>query len=325
MWILPKQLTQSNGSLATVETISDLNECSRICASSLLARSKSSQSKTFLRRWKQDTWRRLPYGRIAKPSLGNHLLIERIFSSRPILASHLAQPVNGKAPMTSGTYGHTFTDGYYAPDLFSSSLRTSKDTYRWDSPQSSAIWKKEVTKRRGEYSARLKSGHPMSVKGSSSLQLWVTPNSRDWKDTFGQTAMRKDQKTRIDQLPRQIFAIGGGLYSQTNVDSARTAMRLFARAAKHTTQNAPAQDQLRTGSSSLSAEKRFTEGQKPDGPITQQSSKRQSSRPEPLPRVNMNWVEMLMGLPIGWTEPDCLATELSQPRQSAPSASFLAS
>jgi len=166
MWILPKTLTQSNGSLATVETISDLNECSRICASSLLVRSKSSPSKTFLRRWKQDTWRRLPFGRIAKPSLGNHSLIERIFLSRPILASHLAQPANGKAPTTSGTYGHTFTDGYYAPDLFSSSLRTSKDTYRWDSPQSSAIWKKEVTRRRGEYSARLKSGRLIKERES---------------------------------------------------------------------------------------------------------------------------------------------------------------
>lgn len=202
MWILPKTLTQSNGSLATVETISDLNECSRICASSLLVRSKSSPSKTFLRRWKQDTWRRLPFGRIAKPSLGNHSLIERIFSSRPILASHLAQPANGKAPTTSGTYGHTFTDGYYAPDLFSSSLRTSKDTYRWDSPQSSAIWKKEVTRRRGEYSARLKSGRLIKERESSS---WPTSSARDWKDSAQIHAkIRRDGKSRMDTLGRVV-------------------------------------------------------------------------------------------------------------------------
>lgn len=205
MWILPKTLTQSNGSLATVETISDLNECSRICASSLLVRSKSSPSKTFLRRWKQDTWRRLPFGRIAKPSLGNHSLIERIFSSRPILASHLAQPANGKAPTTSGTYGHTFTDGYYAPDLFSSSLRTSKDTYRWDSPQSSAIWKKEVTRRRGEYSARLKSARLIKERESSS---WPTSSARDWKDSAQIHAkIRKDGKSRMDTLGRVVCEI----------------------------------------------------------------------------------------------------------------------
>jgi hypothetical protein len=178
MWILPKTLTQSNGSLATAETISDLNECSQICASSLLVRSKSSPSKTFLRRWKQDSWRRLPYGRIAKPSLGNHSLIERTFSSRPILVNHSAQPASDKAPTTSGISGHTFTDGYYAPDLFSSSSKTSKDTYRWDSPQSSAIWKKEVTKRRGEYSARVKLARRTSGKEFSS---WPTATMQDGK------------------------------------------------------------------------------------------------------------------------------------------------
>ncbi len=179
MWILPKTLTQSNGSLATAETISDLNECSQICASSLLVRSKSSPSKTFLRRWKQDSWRLLPYGRIAKPSLGNHSLIERTFSLRPILAPHSAQPASDKALKTSGISGHTFTDGYYAPDLFSSSSRMSKDTYRWDSPQSSAIWKKEVIKRRGAFSARLKLAR--LIKGSGSLS-WPTATATDSSD-----------------------------------------------------------------------------------------------------------------------------------------------
>jgi len=36
---------------------------------------------------------------------------------------------------------------------------------------------------------------------------WVTPNSRDWKDTSGQTTKRKDGRSRIDQLPRQAYQI----------------------------------------------------------------------------------------------------------------------
>ena len=35
---------------------------------------------------------------------------------------------------------------------------------------------------------------------------WVTPSSRDWKDSPGMTAERKDGRSRIDQLPRQMAA-----------------------------------------------------------------------------------------------------------------------
>ena len=36
---------------------------------------------------------------------------------------------------------------------------------------------------------------------------WVTPTSRDWKDSAGMTAQR-DGKERLDQLPRQAFTCG---------------------------------------------------------------------------------------------------------------------
>lgn len=39
--------------------------------------------------------------------------------------------------------------------------------------------------------------------------LWTTPSSRDWKDTPGMTAERKDGKNRNDQLPRQAFGQEG--------------------------------------------------------------------------------------------------------------------
>lgn len=34
---------------------------------------------------------------------------------------------------------------------------------------------------------------------------WTTPSSRDWKDTQGMKMQRSDGKTRLDQLPRQVF------------------------------------------------------------------------------------------------------------------------
>lgn len=36
---------------------------------------------------------------------------------------------------------------------------------------------------------------------------WTTPNTRDWKDTIGMHASRRDGKSRFDQLPRQVFGL----------------------------------------------------------------------------------------------------------------------
>jgi hypothetical protein len=60
------------------------------------------------------------------------------------------------------------------------SLKMSKDTFRWDSPQSSVIWKNWVTKVRSEYSARVKLAQSTKGKECSS---WPTANTRDWKDS----------------------------------------------------------------------------------------------------------------------------------------------
>jgi len=44
-----------------------------------------------------------------------------------------------------------------------------------------------------------------NLTSAAQAALWITPTSRDWKDTIGMVAQRKDGKQRIDQLPRQVF------------------------------------------------------------------------------------------------------------------------
>ena len=52
-------------------------------------------------------------------------------------------------------------------------------------------------------------GGPMQgtdrLPGAAYLAGWVTPAARDWKDTPGMTLRRKDGRSRIDLLPRQVF------------------------------------------------------------------------------------------------------------------------
>ena len=60
------------------------------------------------------------------------------------------------------------------------------------------------------YSGKNPDGTPkicLKLPGTVLLAGWVTPTSRDWKDSAGMTAQR-DGKDRVDQLPRQAYTAG---------------------------------------------------------------------------------------------------------------------
>ena len=49
----------------------------------------------------------------------------------------------------------------------------------------------------------------------AALEGWVTPSTRDWKDTPGMATEREDGRSRLDQLPRQA-ALAGWITPQTH-------------------------------------------------------------------------------------------------------------
>lgn len=55
--------------------------------------------------------------------------------------------------------------------------------------------------------ARKEAGRQPNLQDFAVLAAWVTPTSRDWKDSAGMTAQR-DGKERLDQLPRQAYTCG---------------------------------------------------------------------------------------------------------------------
>ena len=180
MWIIPNNLQLSNGAPDTEAFISDLNEQSQICASSLMVRSKPSPARTWSQKWRRDSWTRHLSGRILKPSHHKSFVTEWTCLWPVIPASHSAQQGNDLEQKTRVTSGHTSPDQFelFAPDSVSS--RMSKDTSALDSERSLESWKRSVIKRRGEYSARLKSAHRTSASGSSS---WPTIRASEYKDT----------------------------------------------------------------------------------------------------------------------------------------------
>lgn len=180
MWILPKQLHTSDFVPDTEGLNWDSTELSEICARSLFVRSKASPARTWSAKWRRDSWTQHLFGRILKPSHGEHFVTAWTSSLAVIPASHSAQPENASAPMTLGTSGPSSQTefDFFAPA--SASLKMSKATSASDSERSLESWNKLVIQRRGEYSARLKSGRLTS--GSACLS-WPTIRASEYKDT----------------------------------------------------------------------------------------------------------------------------------------------
>ena len=178
MWILPKQLHTLAYVPDTAALISDLAEQSQICEPSLLARSKPSLARTWLQKWKRDSWTQHLSGRILRPSHGQSFATAWTSSLEVIPASHSQQQASDSDETTLDTSGLGSQMELFPCDPESAFSRTSKDTSPSDSEKSSANWKALVIKRRGEYSQRVKSAHLTNASGSLS---WPTATTRDHK------------------------------------------------------------------------------------------------------------------------------------------------
>ena len=181
MWILPKQIISASA-LDMEALISDCEEFSQVAEQSLMWRSKPSQLRTWRQRWKRESWIKHLSGRILKHSMQNHFVAWWISSLAATRVNRLVLQENDSEKMTPDISGRFYAEQY---ELFSpeeSSSKTSKDTSRWDCPQSSAIWKKMVTEQRGEYSARLSAEQATRERESSS---WPTPDASVEKFRLG--------------------------------------------------------------------------------------------------------------------------------------------
>lgn len=170
-WILPKQLHTLASALDTAALSLDCTEQSQICARSLFVRSKPSPLRTWLAKWKRDSWTQHLSGRILRPSLGQRFATEWTSSLGATHASPSVQPDSAKGSKTRGIYGRGLQMAFDFSDPAAASLRTSKDISAWGCPTLSKTWQEWVTERRGAYSQRLNAVRHTSASESSS---WPT-------------------------------------------------------------------------------------------------------------------------------------------------------
>lgn len=209
MWIVPKNLHTSHFALDTEALTSDYNALSELCAQSLLVRSSPTLARTWLRKWKQDSWTQHLFGRILKPSHGASFAEKWTSCQVASLVSPsapLAPVEETRTPDTCSPTSSEDSESWADLPLFSSkmwkeSLAPSSQETRGQTPKalpfcsmSSASWSEWVTRSRQEYSARLKWAQHTNASASLFLEsaqtsetqgtvlstrTWPTPNTSD--------------------------------------------------------------------------------------------------------------------------------------------------
>ncbi len=199
MWILPSQLLNSAPGMAALDLDSKTSLASD-CEPSHIVSLRGSLKPISSVKWKKDSWMSHLFGTILKPSHTESFTDWWISSFLDIHVNHFPAQENEQEKKTQDISG---LGSQMEFDFFSqecASLKMSRDTFRWDSPQSSVIWKNWVTKVRSEYSVRVKLAQ--STKGKESLS-WPTAATRDFKGESG--SGRQERKGHpADTLPNAV-------------------------------------------------------------------------------------------------------------------------
>lgn len=344
MWIIPKTLSAF---VQDTEGLNlDLDERAWMCAQSLMSRSKPSAAPTWLRRLKKDAWMTRLSTRILKPSLQESFEEKFVASLEDIPVSRFQAQESEKERKTQDTCGHTSESMSGQLDLFGAFSRMSEVTPRWGYGESCPIWKKMVTERSGDCSRRRKQARLTNASDASSWRNFPTPEAHTVeKYSLQKDGQKKTQRSRnltamaingelAEGMRKDETAIGTASHAkcQSSEDAGAITERCNAQSAVNgltlSTTNYPKMDaniaeqnwptpragnpgsrKPGTGGKILAEEAKIHAG-----PPAQEKSST-SGKNHGSPKLNPNWVEQLMGLPIGWTDLGSWATESSHKPQ----------
>jgi hypothetical protein len=235
---------------------------------------------------------RLRSGAISSHFLGQSFLDWWTSSLAATRVSHSVQQDSEKEQTTQDTSGLLFQPELLSCDQVSVSLKTSKDISRWGCPTLSKTWDAWVIEQRGEYSQRLNAARLTSEEESFSLP---TPCANE--DSFRLNGNSQQSKTLEAKARRgELKTIGSAI----NVDC-------LSLTAAHATMLNLSVLSVASGRTHLCGAHRM------DVLAVEQIG--QAGATQQRGPLNPQFVEVMMGLPIGWTDCASSATELFQPQQ----------
>ncbi len=303
MWIMPDNYPLSfHYARDMVASSEDLTLLGLNIESSLMWRSKPSPLRTWLRRWKPNSYLPHLFTRILKPSQRTSFETKLALSLAVIRVPLLVPQAKGSVTKTPDTYGPTSKELSEQFDLLDASLKTSKDTSALDSEKSLATWKALVTERRGEYSVRVKSAHRTRESESTFWPTVTTDSEKSRTKKYAQGGMPLVAAVKW-ATPRVADSAGGP--RTLNEKGQRVSVSDTTK-----TYGANLSDQVRHWPTPTS---RDYKGGYTEDSLTRKDGK--SRRFDVLPNaaigglgtdvvkghLNPDWVEQLMGVPLGWT------------------------
>ena len=323
MWVIPKNhALYSAFAQDMLESKEDLALLESTIEHSLTLKSKLSPLQTWYRRWSRINWLPHLFGRMLKPSLHTSFEEKLTYSMQAIHANPLVWQAKIKEKnitKTQDTSGLTSETTSKQSDLFDAFSRMSKDTSTEGLEKSLEIWKNWVTQQRGDYSARKKLA--LLIRGKESLS-WATPNTMDHlpqrskEGLKHQTSVTRKGRSRPGNLREQINPEAMEAYETEKcpIDDLESIppMRSMYAHKQWPTPTADAMNsrnkQYKQGGTSLATAVKLptptARDYKDCGANTNYEKARQKKR---LPgfvegRLSPEWVESLMGLPVGWTK-----------------------
>jgi len=213
-----------------------------------------------------------------------------------------------------------------------------KDTLALDYKKSLQIWKALVTKRRGEYSQRLKLAR-LTSESESSSSPWPTPSQRDYKGACESRITPEGYNSRLDEAvivfgppaqanhnthgshpeswltPRANEPAADANFVERNADRSKDCHpSLTMQVQSWATPRAGCPGSRAPGTGGKVLEEQVKEPKAWATPRAEMDSGAHKGKPDTLHsqmkaqstgKLNPRWVETLMGLPVGWTMPSC--------------------
>ena len=299
MWILPKQIQSltSVSVLDTKESEKDLEEFCQMSEKSLMWRSKPSQLRTWLTRWKRNNWMQHLSIRTLKSSHTKSFVEKWTSYLEDSLANHSLKLELEKLQRTQDTSFLTSQKESESANQELSSSKMSKESSQQKpqmenqfSDMSSEHWKDWVTKQRLEYSQRVKSASHIREKEFTSL-AYPTPSVAGCVE--GGVAKNVEMNEKGFSATRE----NGTKYGAKLRDA------VIHQASWGTPREAMSRDKMTDSGKHKLGEQ--VQGMH-NNQDSQQDQTNLNTNGKPLVSLKLNpdWVEQLMGLPIGWTDFD---------------------
>jgi hypothetical protein len=224
MWIVPKTLSAFVQDTEVWKGASE--ERAWILERSVTANGKHMSKQYWLKRLKKGDSILLQYGQTLRPSHQQNFTERYTASLVDIHANRSVVSGKEKAKTTQGTCGQELENTPGQLEFNGFSQKMSKDTYRLDSPRSSATWKKMVLNVRGEYSQRKKLA--LHTKGKGYIS-WPTPragNPGSRKPGTGGRVLAEEAKKYAGRQDQEKSSTNGSQREQLSPDWVECLMGL---------------------------------------------------------------------------------------------------